>query len=160
MDRSQHTETGEPSLHEGFCQNCVLETKLGLLSFKGQNWFKPTSLKSLSLGTFSILSLLHHLSSWIQSHFDISLTQSYIKNKRDMFKQRKYNKGGTFLQDLCKRKKKEHLHKPFLTRVFVLCLSFLNSLSHSLAVPLPVSGPQPVTKALIMFHFGIFLAPP
>ena len=97
---------GEAGLHEGFCQNCILETKLRLLSLKGQNWFKPTSLKALSLGTSSIISLLHHLSSWIQSHFDISLTQSYIKSKRDMFKQRKYNKGGTFLQDLCKRKKK------------------------------------------------------
>ena len=56
-------------------------------------------------------------------------------------------------------KKKEYLHKPFLTSVFV---SFFSECFVILpCISLSVPGPQLVRdQNLILFHFGIFLAPP
>lgn len=110
---------------------------------RSQNWFKPTFLRSLSLGAFPLLPILGLTTCLHESRaiLIVSLTQSYINNKGDMFMKRKYNKEGTFLQVLWKR---EYLHKPYLTRTFVLCFSFLNALLQLLTVALSVPPPQRV----------------
>lgn len=98
-ETSQHFETRLASRHEGLYPNCISESKLRLLSFKESELIHTHIFKSLSLGTFPIFSL-HHCLCESKAILTVSLTQSYINNKRDRFTKGKYNKGGTFLQVL------------------------------------------------------------